>query len=110
MTDSISVQVFRYRRKLVRESSKTFHFFPRYFLRQGRIFNSKYLRCKVVSKCFKLRFLRTFSVTRPKNFAHSRPCCAGAANHRFLLPTHLLVESVPRRRVFHLEGHRPAKV
>ena len=28
MTGSISVQVFPYRRGLVRESSKTFHFFP----------------------------------------------------------------------------------
>src|SRR5215813_9859738 len=103
MTGSISVQVLRYRRGLVQESSKSFHFFPRYFLRQGGIFDSKYLHCKVVSKCFKLRFLRTFSVARPKSFAHSRPCCAGAANHPFLLPIYLPVESVPRRRVFQLE-------
>src|SRR4030095_3316517 len=109
MTGSISVQVFRYRRGLVPESSKTFHFFPRYFLRQGRIFNSKYLHGKVVSKSFKLCFLRTFSVARQK-ILRTRPCCAGAASHRSLLPIHLPLESDPRRRVFQLKSHRRAKV
>jgi hypothetical protein len=37
MTGSISVQVFPYRRGVVRESSKSFHFFQRFVLRQGRI-------------------------------------------------------------------------
>src|ERR1051326_6332259 len=66
MTGSISVQVFRYRRGLVSESSKTFHFFARHFMRQGRIFISKYLYCKVVSKFLKLYSLRTFSVPSRK--------------------------------------------
>src|SRR5215471_7778300 len=110
MTGSISVQCFPYRRGLVQESSKTFHFFPRYFLRRRRIYISKYLYCKVVSKCFKLCSLRCFQHCESENPAQSRPCCASAANHRSLLPIDLLLESGPRQRVFQLESHRPAAV
>jgi len=61
---SISVQVFSYRRRLGCESSKTFHFFPRCFLLQGRIFYSKYLCCKDVRQVFQFVFAELSSALR----------------------------------------------
>ena len=103
MTGSISVQGFPYRRGLVRESSKTFHFFPRYFLRRGRNLISKYLHCKVVSKYLNLFSLRFRQNCEGENVAQLRRCCASAANHRSLLPIHLPLESGPRQLVFQLK-------
>src|SRR6266481_3040983 len=111
MTGSISVQVFPYRRGLVRESSKTFHFFPRHFLLPGphpqieiSILQGSYGKCfKSSSTSFSHRY-------DSKCSAQSRRCCISAANHRSPIAVDLRVELGRRRRESPLKSRRPAAV
>ena len=72
MTGSISVQNFSYRRELVRESSKSFHFFLRSSSCEIRIFESKYLCFEDVKQVFQIVVAEVLSVLRVEMLLRDR--------------------------------------
>ena len=69
--------VFPYRRGLIRESSKTFHFFPRHFLlSRAASLNRNIYTARLVRQVFQIVFAKVLSALSVGEFLRNRDAVA----------------------------------